>query len=64
MNDKVISNFWEMAIFFKLYFTKQYPPIENRVTPPKKSRNTLIRWSREKSKAFYFHFHKVYGHQT
>ena len=32
-------------------------------TPPTKPCNTLIKWSRDKSKALYLYFHKAYGQQ-
>ena len=33
-------------------------------TPTKKSRDTSIKWSRDKSKMLCLHFHKAYGSQT
>ena len=33
-------------------------------TPPTKSRDTSISWSRDKYKTLYFHFHKAYVTQT
>ena len=33
-------------------------------TPPTKSRDTLISWSRDKQKTLYLHFHNVYGSLT
>ena len=37
---------------------------QNERTPPAKFCDISIKWSREKSKIFYFHFHKVQGPQT
>ena len=51
-------------------FTKPMSPKLSRVvtldetTPLTKSRNTSIKWSRDKSKIFYFHFHKAQGPET
>ena len=51
-------------------FTNPMDPKLSRIvtqdeqTPLTKSRNTLIKWSRDKSKMFHLHFHKAQGLQT
>ena len=37
---------------------------QDEETSPTKSRETSIKWSRDKSKIFYLHFHKVQNPQT
>ena len=46
-----------------------YPKLSSVVTldkgtPPTKSRDTSMTWSRHNSKMLYLHFHKAYGSQT